>query len=276
MTYKMNGNIVDINMSDEEIVKRVAKSSTLIKTMTGIGNNAAWACCLEALDAVRSHPNYKQRVKQKFMAAMDSFKRYERTLIYARENRLFHLDDLMPEYRKRYGNITDREYYEFWAGTGTTAYEQKKVWVTNLWNKFRLSLIHHKIPNEETVAWAMTAAACLKLAVCIYENSINTCAEDFKVPVVLLEGIFGQLNLSIVDSKWDAALTLLEPWTAKYDLTELEQKNIQHGLNQLQDEYTSIAAVADSITGSIESYSEVFRTAGEQKKALRQVAEMRH
>jgi hypothetical protein len=275
MTYKINGEFLTIPYSQDELAERVGKGAAIIKTMVGIGNNAAWSCCLEALDHLRKHPNYRHRVKQGFKAAIEVFNAYERRLIYASENRLFCVNDLTPEYRKKYGNITDREYYDFWASTGATAYTQKRMWVTNLWNKFRLSLIAHKIPNVEAVAWGMTADACLKLAICIYENSIKTCVIDYDVPKLLLEAIFGQLNIAVIEKRWDDALVLLEPLTATYDLTELEQKNIQLGLDQLQDEWTSVATLTGSLTESIEAYGEVFRTQGEQKKALRQVAEMR-
>lgn len=275
MKYKINGEVLSIPYSQEELAERVGKGAAIIKTMVGIGNNAAWSCCLETIDHLRKHPNYRHRVKHGFMVAMDGFKTYERRLIHASENRLFCVNDLTPEYRKKYGDITDRMYYDFWASTGATAYSQKRVWVTNLWNKFRLSLIAHKIPNVEVVAWGMTADACLKLAVCIYENSIKTCVIDYDVPKLLLEAIFGQLNIAVIEKRWDDALVLLEPLTATYDLTELEQKNIQLGLDQLQDEWTSVATLTGSLTESIEAYDEIFRTKGEQKKALRQVAEMK-
>ena len=37
---------------------------------------------------------------------------------------MFHLDDLEPSVRRKYGDITDREYYDFWASTGSQAYQQ--------------------------------------------------------------------------------------------------------------------------------------------------------
>ena len=272
--FRIRGEIVAVNMSQEELSARVGRGSAFIKTSVGIGNNAAWACCQEALDHLRQHPNFRHRVKHGFMSAMEAFKAYERGLIYATENRLFHLDDLLPEYRKKYGDITDREYYEFWCGTGVDAYHKKHVWVMNLWNKFRLSLIAHKVNNAEIVAWGMTADATLKLATCIYENSIVTCVEDYNVPRQLLEAIFGGLKIVDIEKRWDNALALIEPFTATYDLTEQEQKNIQHGLDQLQEEWTSIATLKDSLLDAIDAYDDVFRTKGEMKKAKRHVAEM--
>lgn len=273
--WKVNGQIIASELSREEMAVRVGKSSALIKMMCGIGNNAAWACCLETMDQLRQHPNFRHRVKQGFKAALEEFKAYERRLVYATENRLFHLDDLTPDYRKRYGNISDREYYEYWCSTGATAYSQKRMWAMNLWNKYRLSLIRHKVPNEGIVAWGMTADAALRLAQCIYENNIKVCACDYEVPTPLLEVIFGGLNVKRVADKWDAALMLLEPLTDTYELEDIEQKNIQLGLDQLMEEWTSMATAVDALTETTEAYDDVFRTKGEQKKALRQIAEMR-
>lgn len=271
----IKGQVVMIPMTQDELTERVAKASAFIKTMTGIGNNAAWSCCLEAMDYLRKHPRFRQKVKQQFKSAMEAFKDYERQLIYTSENRLFHLDDLTPEFRKRYGNITDREYYEYWCATGATAYTQKRAWAVNVWNKYRLSLIRHKVPHEEKVAWGMAACACLRLAQYIYEQNIKVCAKDYEVPAQMLEAIFGGLNVKAIADKWDKALMLLEPKTEGYELEKIEAKNIQLGLDQLMEQWTCTATMTDALAETTEAYDDVFRTKGEQKKALRQIADMR-
>lgn len=273
--YKANGQIVTSTLSSVEMADAVGRSSAHIKTMCGIGNNAAWTCCLEALDHLRRHPNYKHRVKQGFKAAMEAFMAYERRLVYATNNRLFHIDDLMPEHRKRYGNISDREYYDYWCATGATAYARERAWAVNLWNKYRLSLIRHKVPHEEDVAWGMAACTCLRLAQCIYENSVMVCEREHGVPAVLLEDIFGSLSLKPVAERWDKALMALEPFTETYDLDDDERKNIQFGLDQMMEKWTDTNTMAGALAESTEAYDEVFRTKGEQKKALRQIAELR-
>ena len=262
-------------MTKEELTLRVAKVSAAMKVVVGITNNAAYAACLEAIDHVRGHQNYRHAVKRAFNDALDEFKAYEHRLIYAEHNRLFRLDDLTPEYRKRYGNITDREYYEFWCATGASAYTQKHQWVTNLWNKFRLSLIGHKVPGEDIVAWPMAADACLLLAVAVHENWTRIGVEDYGIPEILMKEIFGQLSLGTVEKKWAKALTILEPLTDSYELSRTEQKNIQMGVDQLQEEWTSLATIRGGLNEAIEAYDDVFRTKGEQKKALRQIADMR-
>jgi len=273
--FKVNGQVIVTELSQAEIVKNVARASALIKTMCGIGNNAAWACCLEAMDYIRQHPNYRHKVKKAFHDVMEAFKAYERKLIYTSKNRLFHLDDLTPEYRKRYAAITDREYYDYWASTGATAYMRKRQWVTNLWNKYRVSLVHHAMPNATITAWSMTACAALRLAQAIWENNVRVCVNEYKVPEPLLKELFGDLNLKAIADKWDSAITRLSPETIGYELESTEQKNIQNGLDQLMEEWTSVATMTDALAETTEAYDEVFRTKGEQQKALRLIADMR-
>ena len=275
MMVRVNGEKIVLPMTQEELTERVAKVAGLVKTMTGIGNNAAWATCLDAMDQLKKHPRFRHLVKREFNSALLEFKAYERQLIYTETNRLFCVADLTPEYRKRYGNITDREYYDYWAATGATAYAQKRQWMTNLWNKFRLSLIGHKVPNPDTVAWGMAADACLKLAVCIYDNAVRVGVEDYGIPRQLLDAIFGDLKINEIEKRWDRALMMLEPFTETYDLTELEQKNIQLGLDQLQEEWTSCATLRGALSETTEAYEEVFRTKGEMKKALRFIEAIR-
>ncbi len=274
--YNVNGQVITTPFTREEIAMRVGKSSAYIKTVVGIGNNAAWAAALEAHDHARKHPNYRHKVKHAFKAAMAAFTAYEHRLLYADRNRLFRLSDLTPEFRKRYGDITDREYYDYWAATGATAYATKRVWATNIQNKFRLSLLSHGVPHPDLVAWPMTASACLLLAEAIFDNAVDVCVHDFEVPKALLQAIFGQLNVHDITKRWDAAVSLLEPMTDTYHLDAHEQRNIQLGLDDLQEQWTSVATLTDALAETTEAYGEVFRTQGEHKKALRQVAEMRN
>jgi hypothetical protein len=275
LRINIRGERLVLPMTQGELTDRVAKVAGLVKTMTGIGNNAAWSATLEALDNLRLHSNFRHLVKREFNFAIVEFKAYEHRLVYAEANRLFSVSDLTPEYRKRYGNISDREYYDYWAATGTTAYYQKRQWMTNLWNKFRLSLIGHNVPDPDTVAWGMAADACMKLAVCIYENAIKVGVDDFGVPRPMLEVIFGSLNISPVEKRWDRALMMLEPFTATYELNEQEQRNIQLGLDQLQEEWTSCATLREALSETTEAYEDVFRTKGEMKKALRYIETIR-
>lgn len=128
-------------MSIEELNSAVSDASGLMKMMTGIGNNSAWAACLDALDHIRKHPKFQQQTKQAYKAVLAEFQAYERNLLFSPKNRLFHMDDMTDSSRKRYGDISDKEYFEYWAATGATVYSNKREWFTNLRNKFRIYLL---------------------------------------------------------------------------------------------------------------------------------------
>ena len=273
--FKVNGQVIVTELSHAEIVKNVARASALIKTMCGIGNNAAWACCLEAMDYIRQHPNYRHKVKKTFNDVMEAFKAYERKLIYTAKNRLFHLDDLTPEYRKRYAAITDREYYDYWASTGATAYTRKRQWVTNLWNKYRVSLLSHDVKDAEHVAWVMTTQAALDLAVVLYKKSIEECRNSYGLNESLLTSIFGQFNLQTISDDWRRAMLLLEPQIESIKLDDTEDKNIQHGLRQLLEAWTDPELLYSSTSAAVEDYEEIFSTQGFKKKVLREISEVK-
>lgn len=266
-----------INVTVKELETKVATASGFIKTMTGIANNAAWQCCLDALDRLRLHPSYasRQNVRYAFITAMEEFRRYERNLLYAEKNRLFHVADLHESTRKKYGNISDKEYYEYWCATGATAYTQKKEWIANLVNKYLISFTQHGIPHAEIIAWGITAEAMLTLAVCLYRNNLQVSADQYGIPLTLLQDIFQGLNMERVRKRWSEAMQAIEPATKGYELSDGEQRNIQMGLDQLQEHYTSIATMTDAMQETTEAYDDIFRTKGEQKKMLRMIAEIR-
>jgi hypothetical protein len=273
--YNINGHIIASNIDETEMARRVSIAAGSVRTICGLANNAAWACCLEALDHLKTHPAYKQNVKQAFQKAVSEFKAYERRLVYATDYRLFHLDDLTPAYRKRFGAITDREYYEYWCATGATAYAQKRAWFVSLWNKYRQSLRKHQVAHDSAVAWGMTGYTCLKLSTEIHEQSIEAAAADLCVPAAILTSLFEPLAMRAVTERWNRAMGMMEPWTCGYVLDESEERNIQLGVVQLSELLTGMDTMTDALSETAEAYDDVFRTKGEQKKALRKIAEMR-
>ena len=106
----------------DETVKRMASSAAVVKLICGVANNAAWMVVLDAHDHAKRCRGYRHGVKHQFKAAIQALKDYERRLLYAEENRMFHLADMSEKVRKKYGDISDREYYDFWASMGGAAY----------------------------------------------------------------------------------------------------------------------------------------------------------
>jgi len=262
-------------MTYEETAARIGHAAAVVKLICGVANNAAWLTLLDAHDYARRCPNYRQGVKRKFKMAIQALRDYERDLLHADENRMFHMADMSERVRKKYGNITDREFYDFWAGTGAAAYDKTRPLLTSLQNKYKLSLEREHIPEAYNVAWVMVGMAAVELAVRMYEKAIDECEAGFKLPRRLLERLFGQFSLARVAKLWREALIALCPGTDDITPSELDERNIEHGLTQLTEAWIDPTTLYNATMDTVEEYQEVFRTKGEMKKSLREIAEVR-
>lgn len=269
----VNGHQMVTGCTREELNTRVAQSATVIKSLSGCMNNAAWACALEAHDRLKTHPLYRHKVRQAFTQTLTLFNRYENNLVYGKYS-LFDVSNLLPEERKRYGDITDREYYEYWCAVGSTAYYKKHDWVTMLQNKFKVSLEKHGVEYPEICAWGLTADACLQTAHAVYGSSIEVAHEAFNAPTALLHIIFGGLDLKAVAEQWSKAMGLLGVGM-DYELDDFETGNIQLALDQMSHQLLSLATISDSMRQAIMDYDDLFRTPGEQKKALKEAISLK-
>ena len=268
-------------MTKEDIEKVVGKSAAIFKLVCGVGNNAAWLVMMEGYDHARRCKAFRRSLKGGhsvgwyFKRAINDFNDYERHLLRAQENRMFHLADMSEDVRRKYGDISDDEYYEFWKGVGAVAYGKTKPMVTSLWNKYRVSLLSHDVKDAEHVAWVMTTQAALDLAVVLYKKSIEECRNSYGLNESILTSIFGQFNLQTIADDWRRAMLLLEPQIESIKLDDTEDKNIQHGLRQLLEAWTDPELLYSSTSGAVEDYEEIFSTQGFKKKVLREIAEVK-
>ena len=259
----------------EALAAKMARASGVVKLFCGVANNAAWLVVLDGYDHARQCRNYRHAVKHAFKDAIQSYHDYENRLIYATENRMFHVADLGERVRKMYGeDITDRQYYDFWSSVGGPAYEKTRPLITSLWNKHRLSLLNHGVKDAEHVAWVLTALAALGLACQLYEKAISECKRGYQLPERLMRFVFNQFSLKPVEERWRRALIMLAP-DAGFKLDSVERKNIAHGLTQLCEAWIDPSLLYNSTMKSVEDYDEIFRTRGYQQKAMREIAEVR-
>ena len=117
--------------------------------------------------------------------------------------------------------------------------------------------------------------AALELAVKIYDQAIDGCVDGYQLPRRLLDYIFRQFRVGDIDRAWCNALEVLAPDTAGFELDSMEEKNIAHGLNQLQEAWTNPALMYDSTSVSAADFEEIFRTKGEHKKVLREIGDIK-
>lgn len=264
-------------MNDEqynETVRKMASAAGVVKLICGVANNAAWLVVLDGYDQARRCQRYRHEVKRAFKMAIEAWHDYERRLIHAKECRMFNLADMDEKTRKTYGDITDRQYYEFWASVGGPAYQKTRPLITSLWNKHRLSLLNHHVKDADKVAWVITAMAALELAEQLYEKAIHECIDGYGLPERMVRGVFGQFSLKTVSERWRKALMLLAPET-EFELEPTEKRNIEMGLTQLCEAWLDPTLLYNSTMESVEDYDEIFRTRGYQKKAMREIAEVR-
>ena len=262
-------------MTYEEASQKMGHAASVVKLICGVANNAAWLTLVKAHDHARSCPNYRHGVKRKFKMAMQALHDYQRDLISARDNRMFHLADMTAPIRKKYGDITDREYYDFWTGTGVAAYERTYPMLTSLQHKYRKSLDHEHIAQADNVAWVMVAMATVELAVHMYEKAIEECQTGYNLPRKVLDRVFSQFSLAKVMKLWREALIALCPGCEDVKPSKIDARNIEMGLEDLTRAWIDPTMLYNSAMDTVEEYQEVFRTKGEQKKSLREIAEVK-
>lgn len=259
----------------EDMITRVGKAAGVAKMICGVANNAAWAVVLEAHDRLRQSPRYKHEVKKAFKLCFKAHAAYERALLHNECNRMFHLADMPEDIRKKYGDITDRDYYDFWCGQGSHSYTKNIGFVTSLQNKYRLSLQNHGVHEAQAIAWGMTALSSLLVSVQLYEKAIRDSRKEFDLPLPLLNELLGQLSLRRVANAWERALKMFSPEPFNYDIDDIERRNIEQGIEQLVDAWMDPMTMYDSVATAVEDYGDVFRTKGEQKKALMEMEDIR-
>ena len=256
-----------------ELLEAIRKASALVKIMMGPCNNAAWTVCLQAHDKAKTLPQYRHGVKRAFKQALDAWAAYERELLHDQRNRFFCIKDMSEKTRKTYGNITDREYYEFWTGTGGEMYVRTAPLITALQHKCKRILDSRGIANSDALAWVTTARACLDLAVVIYDMTALVLTNEHGIPARYVREVFGKLSLQNVRDRWKHAEHLLS--LDDIPLTDAEIHNVELTLEQIQEAWTSIDLIYELMGDTAESYDEVFRTKGEMKKVLRSISELR-
>ena len=278
--------MITIDERQGELHRQLGSAASMVKVVMGVANGCSTAIMMDCFSEISGkafdshgnrkppHPKYKHHVKAAYKQAVDELHQYERRLLYTETNRFFHVDDLSPKYRKIYGDITDAEFFEFWKGTCAKAYQVSRPLVTSLWNKYRLSLLNHHVPNAEQLAWACVGQAVLTLAGDIYETALKDAHSACPMlQAHQIRSLFSGFSLRRVREAWTKALRLTED--IAYKLEDTENKNIEMGIMQLAETWVNPDYIYDSVSETLPEYEEIFRTKGEMKKALRNIEEVR-
>lgn len=162
----------------EEVKKEICDVSSVVKMNMGVCNNCAYIVIGNSLDAVKTLPVFKGKVKYRFNMFTQAWREYENALRYGIGIRYFHVEDMgenTREYFKR--TITDDEYFEYWRGLGGAAYMNTQNELNVLHHKFELSLTRMGYGHTKELASMYLGAAVLSLAVEIYKGLMDGIAE---------------------------------------------------------------------------------------------------
>lgn len=283
-------------MTVDELEQRVAQCAGFVKLMSGVANNAAILIARDCHNKIADlrgsdsyaerpyapHPRYRQRVKQQFkQAIIDEYHRYRRNLISPRADgiRFFSLSDMPDSARRKYGALTDAQYFEFWEGTGVLAYQKSQPLIGPLWNKFRLTMQAHDVVRPDLVAWGMVGATVLELAVTVWVRAMRSVHEacDGVLTLKQIQTIYEPFCFARISKAWQRALMQLVPEVDTYDINDQEERNVALGVEQLEELWISPDLPFDATIAAVEDFSDdIFSTKGHAKKAIRELTDMRN
>lgn len=246
----------------EKVDYAFSDALSLVKLVCGISNNAAYLVMMDAYNVIRKHPEYKGRIRRMFEKALKEWRIYESSLLRpATGIRLFDISLMDEETRAKYGNITNAEYFEFWQGTGASAYQRTLPMITSLQNKFRLAFIDIGIAYPETIAWAFTALASLQVACDMWKLTVDEVCNSHGMPKHIVSNSAKPLQVSKPYNSWKEAVTALAP-DARGKLSSKDERNIEMGVRQLYEVWSSPDGLFGSTADAMIDYSEVFASKG--------------
>ena len=262
------------NLSKREMSVKLYDHLEVVRFYTGIGNNAAITAMLDAHEKIKTHPRYRHEVKRMFGEAILAWKAYERTLLYEKDS-YFDVSDFSEAAKKRYGNITKQEYFDLWKNSGNDVYEKSKPMINSLWNKNRLAMQTHGIEHADIVAWSKTALTLLDVALDVFDLGIDNTVNVGGVKREMSLKAFGVFSLENVRDRWSRAMKTLEPKVFSLEMSDVERKNIDWGVRQIQDIWLDPDNWFDSMLKNTLDNDSMFRTKGEAKKMAKQVMKLR-
>ena len=276
-----------------ELERLVGQMSGFVKMMMGVADNVALTVMKDAMDRIqdvrskesyeerprRVHPGYRFRAKGLLMDAEREAARWRTRLLYPSQGelRFFCVADMPEEARRKYGAMTDQEYFEFWTATGAGAYQRSLPLVRSLWWKFAKSMEQHGVRASEQTAWGLTALTVLQLAVETFDRSMRSVNEamEGRLSADFMERIYRPFSLRRVCDLWQQGLVALSPETATYKLSSAEERNIELGVEQLRETWIDPTTPFESLAGAVRDYDELFASKSVRRSVLSDINQMR-
>ena len=184
--------------------------------------------------------------------------------------RFFNINDMLPETRQKYGDITSEEYYDYWESIGSLAYTKTKDLMNSLAYKYEKVLIEKGSKHHKELAWVMVASVALSVAVGQYEGVIQQCCEELHVTAAELDEMLSPFNMNSVNLRWKRAWELADP-ECSVKMEQDKFRNIELGIEQLSDALRDPLLVYDSVIDSTKEYEEIFTSKKKHKEIIKEM-----
>lgn len=244
-------------------------------------NNAAWAACLDAYECIEPLKRFNQQVKggdtagHGYKRALRALKQYQRNLIYASDNRFFHVADMTGDTRNFYAkDMTDEQYYDFWASFGFKAYQDNRPFLTCLVNKLYLAYKKGNVRHAEAAAWSMGAYMSMSVATECHADAVKVVANQWGGRLAEWQRLFKAFDLSPVEKLWGDAHRDFFPELATLEFDDDEFQNINLSFNQWAERLVRGKTLINSRVATVNDFADdIFRTKGCAKKAIRELTD---
>lgn len=250
----------------KDVGQILAHSSGLMKSVCGVTNNYAILVMLDAHDQIKNTDIYRHEVKRAFRQAISEMQSYRKKLRLGCSGglRYFNINDMLPEIRPKYGDITSSDYFEYWESLGSLAYTKVKDLANSLCYKYEKVLIANGCKYHKEFGLVMVASVALSVAASQYQEVIRQCCETLHVTAAELDEMLSPFNMNSVNLRWKRAWELADPYCSMES-----NRNTDLGIEQLSDALRDPLLIFDSVIDSAEAYEEIFACKKIQKGVVK-------
>lgn len=258
----------------EEIATGLIAARPTVILTSGVYSNAAWLMCLDALDQIRKHPNYRQKVKKMYGQILAMQRKRELDLQYAKTNRHFCLDDMDEKERALLGDATNKDYYDYWTSFGSKLYyDTRKSVIADLMAREKAALDNHGIPHSEILQYALCASKCLASANYSFRSAMKNANEEYGLKAKHFMTSFKTFDMYNLHIKWVEAMYRLEPGLTKIRYTEEEMRSLKEGVKALSYTWGDPVNLFGSAIDATNDYADTFPTLAEKMNYYEKVEE---
>lgn len=258
----------------EEIATGLIAARPTVILTSGVYSNAAWLMCLDALDQIRKHPNYRQKVKKMYGQILAMQRKRELDLQYAKTNRYFCLDDMDEKERALLGDATNKDYYDYWTSFGSKLYyDTRKSVIADLMAREKAALDNHGIPHSEILQYALCASKCLESANASFRSAMTNANEEYGLKAKHFMTSFKTFDMYNLHIKWVEAMYRLEPELTKICYTEEETRSLKEGVKVLSYTWGDPVNLFGSAIDATNDYADTFPTLAEKMNYYEKVEE---